>query len=103
MSGSSKLMIFMREDPMGPHWSGTRLRRQSRPSATDPSVAGRSLRGLLELAELVEHRGRIAERERSRRIETRAREALSQLVERIDAALDAGEDAEDPSPTAPGP
>jgi hypothetical protein len=43
------------------------------------------------------------ERERSRRIETRARESLSQLVERIDAALDAGEDAEDPSPTAPGP
>jgi cell division protein ZapA len=43
------------------------------------------------------------ERERSRRIETRAREALSQLVERIDAALDAGDDAEEPSPTAPGP
>ena len=43
------------------------------------------------------------ERERSRRIETRAREALSQLVARIDAALDAGEDAEEASPTAPGP
>jgi cell division protein ZapA len=43
------------------------------------------------------------ERERSRRIETRSREALSRLVERIDAALDAGEDADDPSPTAPGP
>jgi cell division protein ZapA len=43
------------------------------------------------------------ERERSRRIEARARESLSQLVERIDAALDANEDAEEPSPTAPGP
>jgi cell division protein ZapA len=43
------------------------------------------------------------ERERSRRIEARARESLSQLVERIDAALEAGEDAEEPSPTAPGP
>jgi cell division protein ZapA len=43
------------------------------------------------------------ERERSRRIEARAREALSQLVERIDAALDTTEDAEEPSPVAPGP
>jgi cell division protein ZapA len=43
------------------------------------------------------------ERERSRRIETRARESLSQLVQRIDAALDVSEDAEEPSPTAPGP
>ena len=43
------------------------------------------------------------ERERSRRIEARARETLSRLVERIDAALDAGEEADEPSPTAPGP
>jgi cell division protein ZapA len=39
------------------------------------------------------------ERERSRRIETRARETLSRLVERIDAALDEGGD--EPAVQAP--
>jgi cell division protein ZapA len=39
------------------------------------------------------------ERARSQRIETRAREALSRLVERIDAALDEGVD----EPTAQAP
>ena len=44
------------------------------------------------------------ERERSRRIEARARETLSQLLTRIDAALDDGADdvaVERPPPPAP--
>jgi cell division protein ZapA len=44
------------------------------------------------------------ERARSHRIEARAREALSRLVERIDAALDEGADepvAQAPSPPSP--
>jgi cell division protein ZapA len=44
------------------------------------------------------------ERERSRRIETRARESLSRLVERIDAALDeGGEETAAESPSSPAP
>jgi cell division protein ZapA len=44
------------------------------------------------------------ERERSRGIELRARETLSRLVERIDAALDDGADeAEVQAPSAPVP
>jgi cell division protein ZapA len=43
------------------------------------------------------------ERERSRRIEARARESLTRLVERIDAALDANEESEAAAPVAPAP
>jgi cell division protein ZapA len=46
------------------------------------------------------------ERARSRRIETRARESLSRLLERIDAALDEGGDeapAAEETPSLPSP